>query len=153
MSDPNTVLEYATQRSTKIKDAITAAQRRLALAQSDSALQEAKVMTATKQFGDLEKTAAGIRRNLSAIPTPADGETLLAALAQTIIQSRAKQAEIVTAQTALIEAQAKAGSAQSDLAASSAELPGADAALKKADPAGTQRAAWDMALGGRPWST
>ncbi len=152
MSDPTptTVLQYATQRSTKIKAAIATAQQQLAQAQIDSAAEEAKVANAIKEFGDLEKIAAGIRQNLSAIPTPADGETLLADLAQTIIQSRAKQAEIVTAQTALIAAQAKAGSAQSDLAASAAELPGADAALKKADPANTQRAAWDAALGGPP---
>ena len=150
MSAPTTVLEYATQRAAKIKAAIGNAQQQLAQAQSDSAAEEANVATAIKQFGDLEKIAAGIRQELSAIPTPADGETLLAALAQTIIQSRAKQAEIVTAQTALIAAQAEAGSAQSDLAAASAALPGAAAALKKADPAGTQRAALDTALGGPP---
>lgn len=150
MPAPTTVLQYATQRSTKIKAAIATAQQQLAQAQRDSAAEEANVATAIKEFGDLEKIAAGIRQKLSAIPTPADGETLLAQLEQTIIQSRAKQAEIVTAQTALIVAQTEAGSAQSDLAASSAELPGADAALKKADPASTQRAAWDTALGGPP---
>lgn len=150
---PTTVLEYATQRSTRIKAAIANAQQQLAQAQSDSAAQEANVATAIKQFGDLEKIAAGIRQKLSAIPTPADGETLLADLEQAIIQLHAKQAEIVTAQAALIAAQAKAGSAQSDLAASAAELPGAEAALKKADLASTQRAAWDTALTTAPLST
>jgi len=147
---PTTVLQYATQRSATIKAAIATAQQQLAQAQSDSAAADANVATAIKQFGDLEKKAADIRQRLSAIPTPADGETLLADLEQAIIQAHAKQAEIVTAQAALIVAQAEAGSAQSDLAASAAELPGADAALKKADPASTQRAALDTALGGPP---
>jgi hypothetical protein len=148
MADPTTIFDYATQRRDQTKLAVTAAQQRLAQAQSNSAADEAKVTTATKELADLEKKIADIRKKLSAIPTPADGDLLLQQLEQAIIDSRTKQAEVLAAQTALAAAQSEANLAQSDLAIFSAQLTSAEARLKQADPATQQRAMWIAALAG-----
>lgn len=148
MADPTTIIDYATQRRDRTKLAVTAAQQRLAQAQSDSAAGEAQVATANTELADLEKRIADIRKKLSAIPTPADGDLLLQQLEQAIIDSRAKQAEILRVQTALAAAQSEANLAQSDLAFFSGQLTSGEAALKQADPAGKQRTMWIAALAG-----
>lgn len=144
----STILDYATDRRADIDAAVTDSQQRLAQAQSKSAAESSKVAKAVGELADLEKAIANIRQELSAIPTPADGEILLVRLEQKIIQSRAKEAEILALHISLSEAQSSASLAQADLANASAELTKATAALRQADSTQKQRAELITALTG-----
>jgi hypothetical protein len=153
MADPTTILGYATKLRDDAKAAITVAQQRLTEAQASITANREAAAQATTASADLEKQAADIRQKLSAIPTPADGETLLATLEQVTIRARTAQATILNAQTALLQAQADADRAQLDLANASAQATKAAADLNQAITAAKQRAAWVLALGTPPLST
>jgi hypothetical protein len=148
MPDPTTILTYANQRSVGLKTALDVSTQRLAAAQTITVTEKDNLQNATTAFTNLEQKIQGIRQKLSAIPTPADGDLLLKQLEQAIIDSRAKQAEILGAQTALSAAQSEAGLAQSELADFSAQLTSAEALVKKVEPASKQRDAWIAALEG-----
>lgn len=153
MADPTTIIAYATNRRDNAKTVVTAAQQRLANAQSDISANGDDLAKNTSASADLEKKAADIRAKLSEVPTPADGTALLDALEQTIIRLRTRQAAILKARSGLFTAQAAADLAQSDLAAAVPELANAEAALKRATLASKQRNAWITALGAAPLST
>ena len=152
MADPTRILAYATQQRDNARQAVIAAQQRLAKAQTGIAAGSDEVANATRVLADLEKRAAEIRQKLSAIPTPADGAALLEALEQTIIRSRARRATILRAQAELLGAQAEADLAQADLAAASARVATTEAELKRADQASKQRDALKKALTTAPLS-
>jgi hypothetical protein len=143
-----TILEYATQRRDKTKLAVTAAGQRLATAQAGSTAASAQLAAATSALATLEAKAADIRKKLSVIPTPADGEALLDLLEQTTIEMRAEQAKSLQAQVALTESQSEAELAQSDLAVAGAQLESDEAELKQSDEANKRRVAWVASLDG-----
>lgn len=153
MADPTTILGYATKRRDDAKAATAAAQQRLTDAQASVNANRDAAAQATNAAADLEKQAADIRQQLSAIPTPADGEALIAALEQITIRARTAQAAVLNAQTALSVAQADADRAQLDLTNASAQETKAAAELTQATAAAKQRAAWALALGAPPLST
>src|SRR6185295_16792105 len=143
-----TIFEYATQRRDKTKLAVTAAGQRLAAAQAGSTAASAQLAAATSALAILEAKAADIRKKLSAIPTPADGEALLDLLEQTTIEMRAEQANSLQAQVALTESQSEAKLAQSELAVAGAQLESDEAELKQSDEANKRRVAWVAELDG-----
>lgn len=153
MAVPKTILDYATNRRATAEQALIAAQQRLAITQSDLAVVNIEANNSAAALADLERRAAEIRQNLSAIVTPADGVALLGALEQTIIRIRAKQATIVKTQGRFSVAQADAARAQTDLAAASADLAAAGAAVDQATQSHTDRDAWANALSSAPLAT
>lgn len=147
-----TILGYATKQRNDAKAAMDSAQQRLIDAQASITAQSDAVASATTALTDLDKQAAEIRQKLSVIPTPADGDALIAALEQATIQSRTAQASIVSAQAALLVAQADTDRAQDDMTSASAQLTKAEADLKQVVEANKQRAAKLAALGATPLS-
>jgi hypothetical protein len=148
MADPTKIVPYVQQRRVKLAAALDAAKLQLAQAQSNIDGERAKLESATTAFAALEVTIAGIRKKLSAIPTPADGDLLLAQLEQAIIDSRVQQAKLTAARIASLEAQAQADAAASEVATLSAEVASIDASLKKAEPAAADRDKLTAALDG-----
>jgi hypothetical protein len=142
------ILTYVTERRNGTQTSLVATQQKLATAQTSIATETGKLQKATADFADLEQEIAAIRQKLSAVPTPADGDSLLLLLEQAIISSRAKQAEILAAQTAQAEAQSEASLAQADLAGFLAQLASADTLIQQMDAASKQREAWIAALDG-----
>jgi hypothetical protein len=153
MTDPTTILDYATRKRDDARLAVAAAQQQLAQAQSAIATQSENLAQTTSAFSDLNKQADETRKKLAAAPTSADGEALLDALEQLIIRSRTKRAGALKAQAELDAAKAAAESAQTLLNATSARLAKAESALKQADEAHTQREKLKAALTAAPLST
>jgi hypothetical protein len=153
MADPTTILEYATERSTKATQAMTGAQQRLAAAQTDLAQANIAASGAASVLANLEQKAAEIRQNLSIIVTPADGTALLNALEQTIVRIRAQQAAILKIQARVSAAEADAAQAQADLAAASTESAAAQTALADATQSDLDGQALSVALSTPPLST
>jgi hypothetical protein len=139
MADPTKIFPYAQQRRTKVSSALDAAKLQLSQASTDIASQSGKLDAATAAFADLEDKIATIREKLAAVPTPADGDVLLAQLEKGIVDSRAKLAEITAAKIALADARARESSASADVAAFTRELAAAEELLKQAEPAGAAR--------------
>ncbi|MEK6405780.1 MAG: hypothetical protein AABN34_02325 [Acidobacteriota bacterium] len=150
MADPTTILVYAELRSEAAKNAVTAAQQRLAEAQAAISAKRDELATATRTFADLEKTAAEIRKKLGVIPTPVDGPKLLQDLEQVIIGSRGRQAAILKAGSDLRAAQSDADQAQAELAAASASRAKADSDLLQAKQSESLRKGWKDALTAPP---
>ena len=153
MTDPTTILDYATRKRDDARLAVAAAQQQLAQAQSAIAAESENLAQATSAFSDLNKQADETRKKLAAAPTSADGEALLDALEQLVIRSRTKRAVALKAQAELDAAKAAAESAQTLLNATSARLVKAESALKQADEAHTQREILKAALTAAPLST
>ncbi|HEX5703549.1 MAG TPA: hypothetical protein VFX97_10160 [Pyrinomonadaceae bacterium] len=139
MADPTTIVQYAQQRSAKLSSALAAAKLQLADAVSTIGTERAKLDAATTDFASLEEQIAAIRAKLSAIPTPADGDLLLAQLEQAIIESRAKRAAITAAKTAMQAAQSVETSAAADVTSLTAEAARAAAFLTQAEAASVDR--------------
>ncbi|HEV7474756.1 MAG TPA: hypothetical protein VGN90_11955 [Pyrinomonadaceae bacterium] len=146
------IVPYAQQRSVKLASLLATAKLQLAQAQTTTDTERGKLEAATSAFAALEETIAGIRKKLAAVPTPADGDLLLAQLEQAIIASRGKQAEITAAKTAVLAAQSQADAAGSDVTSFSAQLASNDTLLKQVEPAGAERDRLIAALEG-PLST
>lgn len=153
MANPKTIFDYVTQQRSDAQLAVTAEQQKLAQAQTATIAKREALAKATSAFAELEKKAASVRQELSEIPTPADGETLLAALETLIIRARAQQADILQSQAELDTAQANAERAKANLAAANAMLTAALADLKRADLAHKQRQKLKDALGAAPLAT
>lgn len=139
MADPKTILDGSKKRRDDAAAALTAMQAALASAQTNIAASREDIAQASSALAGLEKRAAEIRRQLSAVPTPADGETLLDALEQVIIRLRLRQGEILKAQADLNQAKASADGAQARLPAMSAIAAATQAEVKQAEAAHKQR--------------
>jgi chromosome segregation ATPase len=139
MADPTKIVPYAQQRSARLSSTLGAAKLQLSQAISAIDTERRKLDAATRAFAALEEKIAQLRKKLSEIPTPADGDLLLAQLEQAIIDSRAKRAEITSAKSALAAAQARESAASADVSAFTAQLAEIDAFLAKAEPASTER--------------
>ena len=148
MADPTKIVPYAQQRRSTLSSALDAAKIRLSKALTDINTERGKVEAATTAFAELEAKIAEIRGKLSAVPTPADGDLLLAQLEKAIIDSRAKRAEITSAKIALTDAQAREVSASADVATFTGQLAAIDDLLKRAEPASTDRDKLIAALDG-----
>ncbi len=153
MTDPTTILDYATRQRDDAMLAVAAAQRQLGEAQSAIAAESENLAQATGAFSDLNKQADETRKKLAAAPTSADGVALLDALEQLVIRSRAKRAGALRAQAELDAAKATAESAQTLLNSASARLARAESALKQAAEAHNQREKLKAALTAAPLST
>src|SRR5262249_22148412 len=127
-----------------------AAQQRLAQAQSSVAAKSDELAKATDAFADLSRQADEIRKKLAAVPTPADGDTLLDALEQLIIRPRTQRAVIWKAQADLNAVRADGESAQSLLNADSARLAAAESQAQEAGQSSKRRDKLKAALGVEP---
>jgi hypothetical protein len=153
MADPTTIFDYATKRRDDAQTAVTNAQQQLTAAQGSVAAQSDALALATTALADLERQAAAIRQKLSAVPTPADADALVAALEEITIRIRTGEGSIVKAQAELLVAQVEAERAQTVVANATTRLTEAEAALKQANQDAQERAARAVVLGGPPLST
>jgi hypothetical protein len=145
-----TILDYVTSRRNSAKQAVTSTQQQLATAQTAVSNAATNLAAETALLVSLDKSAADIRQKLATIPTPADGEALLADLEQVTIRQRASQSDIVDVQRELAVAQGDAAVAQADLARATAQLNAAEADLKLATDANKRRDDWKTALATEP---
>src|SRR5713226_2336084 len=109
-----TIFDYSKTRRNGASQAVAAAQQQLSDAQKAVSGAADQLAAKTALLVSLDKSAADIRRKLSVIPTPADGETLLAALEQITIRQRAAQSAIVDIEADVVVAQDDATQAQTD---------------------------------------
>ncbi|HEV7745432.1 MAG TPA: hypothetical protein VGO56_10590 [Pyrinomonadaceae bacterium] len=145
-----TIIDYATDRRDDAKQAVTDAQSELAVAQTAIANTAEQLTDETALLVSLDKSVADIRQKLSVVPTPADGETLLAALEQLTIRQRAAQSSIVELQAGIAVAQSNAAQAQADLARANTQLTTAETDLTRATDASNRRDDWKTALAAEP---
>ncbi len=145
-----TIFDYSKTRRNGASQAVAAAQQQLSDAQKAVSGAADQLAAKTALLVSLDKSAADIRRKLSVIPTPADGETLLAALEQITIRQRAAQSAIVDIEADVVVAQDDATQAQTDLATATAQLTTAEAGLQKATEGKARRDAWKTALAAEP---
>jgi hypothetical protein len=139
MADPTKIVPYAQQRRVKLSSDLDAAKLQLSQALTAIDSERGRLEAATTAFTALEENIAQIRKRLSAVPTPADGDLLLAQLEKAIIDARAKQAELTSAKIDLATAQAREGSASADVSVFTGQLAAVDDLLKKAEPASADR--------------
>ena len=151
MTDPTTILDYATRQRDDAMLAVAAAQRQLGRL-NPPLPPKARTWPGRPAFSDLNKQADETRKKLAASPTSADGVALLDALDNSP-RSRAKRAGALRAQAELDAAKATAESAQTLLNVASARLARAESALKQADEAHNQREKLKAALAAAPLST
>jgi chromosome segregation ATPase len=149
MADPTKIVPYAQQRRAKLSSALDAAKLQLSQALTGINTERGKLAAATTAYAALEETIAKIRAKLAAVPTPGDGDVLLAQLEKAIIDARAKRAEITAAQSAVATAQANEMSALADVSKFTAQLAAIDDFLKKAEPASADRDKLIAALDGQ----
>jgi hypothetical protein len=150
MAKPTTLLQLATLRRDAAKAENTAAQKRLAGAQTKIVAAREKLTKAANEQVALEKRAEAIRQKLPAAPTSADGEALLDALELVNIRSRARQAEALHAGSDLAAAQTAADQAQAAFTQTSAALLSVESEVKQTTQAEMRRNAWKSALTSPP---
>jgi len=139
MADPTKIVPYAQQRNARLSSDLDAAKLKLSQALTAIDAERGNLDAATTASAALEDQIAQIRAKLAAIPTPADGDLLLAQLEQAIIDSRTKRAELTSAKIALATARAQEAAASADVSTFTAQLADITALLKQAEAAGSER--------------
>jgi hypothetical protein len=130
----------ATQQRDDAKAARDSALEALRTAQQESGSARQALDDATAEFAALAKQAADIRKQLAVVPTPADGDVLLAALERTIIDIRLTQTKILKAEADVAVSRAKVERAGADLAGATTRFDEAEAGLADAEQRSNQRA-------------
>jgi hypothetical protein len=153
MAAPTTIIEYATARRDEAQQRLTKSQEELVAAQTALANASNDLAAKTALLVSLNNATADIRKKLAVVPTPADGEALLAELEQLTIRQRATESAVAGAQAGVLVARGNIATAQSMLARVSADLTTAQTDLTSATTANIQRAQWKAALGAEPFAS
>ncbi len=153
MAAPTTLLEYTQQQRDAHDNERQEVAKQLDAAQKQAASARDTLTKATAAFADLEKSEATIRKQLSAIPTPADGDAFIDQLQRTIIAKRAQQAKLLDADLALGIAEARRDTLAGELARATAALTDATAKLDQAKERTARRKEQQDTLGKAPLST
>jgi hypothetical protein len=153
MPDPTTLLDYATQRRDALKTDLAKASKASTAANDAYNTAQKAQEGANALFAASERRAAEIRKLLTVIPMPADGEALLDELRQKIVAMRHQQAAILDAEQTQAETKATADRAAADLARLSATLAAAEAAVVDAKTDGAAVAQWKAAVALPPLTT
>lgn len=150
MAAPTTILEYVTLRRDSAQQDLTNTQTQLAAAQTAVASAITALANETALLESLNKAAAKLRQRLAVVPTPADGEPLLAALELLAIRQRASQSRISHIQEDILIAQGNMNAVQGAVSSATAALNSAEADLERAVRPSEQRDEWVTALDAEP---
>ncbi len=130
MADPTSLTEFATREVNDLKAALLAANQEVTDSRNALLAADAALRTATDNLSQANATLAEIRRKLALIGMPADGEPLLTALKDAIVDQRGKSAALAAADLAQAKAAARLNEAQAALPVIVARLSAAEAAAK-----------------------
>src|SRR5206468_2537858 len=150
MADPTTILEVADLEQANDLAAQTAANTALVNATAALAAAQSQQQELAAQLQTLQQLEADIRRQLAATAMPADGEALLEQLGQAIVDTRATQAQLATAEAQAGQSRLDVETAQAALAASTTAAGVAASAREQALHDDTERAAWKSAVAAAP---
>ena len=150
MADPTTILEVADLEQANDLAAQTAANTALVNATAALAAAQSQQQELAAQLQTLQQLEADIRRQLAATAMPADGEALLEQLGQAIVDKRATQAQLATAEAQAGQSRLDVETAQAALASSTTAAGVAASAREQALHDDTERAAWKSAVAAAP---
>ena len=131
MANPTSLIEFAEQKRDTLKSALDKASKRLKIAQNANKVAIEEHKQATAKVTEANQAIAKIKRQLAVIDTPAEGEPLLKALRNAIIDHHAKSVVLTTADLVRGNASAELALAQSAFQETKREFDTAKSQLSK----------------------
>lgn len=150
MADPKSLTDFATREVNNLKAALKAANQEVTDRRDALVAAEGALRTATENLSQANVTLAEIRRKLALIGMPADGEPLLTALKDAIVDQRGKSAALAAADLKQAKAAAGLDQAQAALPVIVTRLSAAEAAAKATADAKKRRDDAVAAINAKP---